>query len=67
MPKLPAVEVNPPDTIPSGDEYYIARAMVHEGSIIALYGTNDKMIGWIDSHAWTKDHVYRDRFINKGV
>ena len=59
--QLPAVEVMSADTLPSGDEYLISKAFVHEGAIIALYGTNDKLIGWIDTNAWMKGRVYRER------
>jgi len=61
---LPAVKVHPADTLPSGSDHLITKAWVHEGCLIALYGTNDKLIGWIDTHDWLKDKVYRDRLLS---
>lgn len=59
---LPAVEVHDVDTLPSCG-LLVAIANVHEGCVIALQGTNGKMIGWIDTHAWTKGRVYRDQLL----
>lgn len=60
---LPAVKVQPADTLPSGPEHLVSKAWVHEGCAIALYGTNDKLIGWIDTHEWVKGRVYRDSML----
>ena len=61
---LPAVKVLPADTLPSGPDHLVSKAWVHEGCAIALYGTNDKMIGWIDTHEWVKGRVYRDSLLS---
>ncbi|MBZ9873116.1 hypothetical protein LB542_19905 [Mesorhizobium sp. BR1-1-9] len=61
--RLPAVDVNAGDVLPTGPGFLISKAWVHEGAIIALYGTNDKLIGWIDTHTWTNGHVYRDQIL----
>lgn len=58
-PTVSEPKIRPMETLDEAGRL-IARAHVHEDCAIVLYGTNDKPIGWIDTHAWLKGRVYRD-------
>jgi hypothetical protein len=60
---LPAVTIHSMECRPTGDAHLVSQAWVHQGCVIEIRGTNDKPIGWIDTHEWLSGLVYRDRLV----
>jgi len=60
---LPAVTIRSMETMPNGDAHLVSQAWVHEGCVIEIRGTNDKAIGWIDTHEWLFGSVYRHHLL----